>query len=444
MTLAILAVVFIIIFKFNFLSLAVVVLLFSLLTGWQVGSKSQVDVKAFRALQGKNLSLTGQIQDDISKSKTGAEVIRLHKIKLGTHELAGSVLAMTRDSTDHLRRGDKIKLSGKLDSGIGGYVASMPNARIVSASAGTDIGVTWRDFLVDQIELALPEQSAHLVEAFLLGKRRMFTQKTVDNFTTTGLIHLLVASGFHLTTIAGFVKTNLAKKSRKAAVIGGLLCSLIFILMTGFSASMVRAGLVVLLSTVAWYYGRQFQALKLLMLVAGISLLINPLYLWGDAAWWLSFLSFFGVLIVAPIFSQFFYGDEQTGFIRSIVLTSISAQLAVLPISMLFFGRISLVAPLANLLVAPFVPLLMLLGVLIIIFQLIFAPLTSLIATPINLIIIYMTKVVDLLAEVPLASVGQTIDFKFAVIFYLIFGLILIFMNWLNIRQARLDSAEVL
>ncbi len=428
----------------RFIISALMVLIFSLLLGWQFGSGPQADIKIYQALIGQNISLSGQIQDDISTGRTGANVIRLHKLKLGSENLAGSVLVMTRNSTDHLRRGDQLTLQGKLDDGLGGYVATMPNAQIVNATAGSDFGVRWRDFLADKLELALPNQSAQLIEAFLLGKRRMFEQKLIDDFTTTGLVHLLVASGFHLTLIAGSAKSALAKYSRKLALVGSLALSLIFILMTGFSASMVRAGLVVALATIVWYYGRQFQPLKLLLLVMGASLFINPLYLWGDAAWWLSFMSFFGVLIVAPILIEFFYGQVKLGFFKSIIFTSIAAQLAVLPLSMLFFGRISLIAPVANLLVAPLVPALMILGGLIIVAQIVFMPLSGLFVPLVNLITTYVTEIVQVLAEVPLASIGQTANLAVVIGFYVGFGLILTILNQINTKQRSSEISEVI
>ena len=103
------------------------------------------------------------------------------------------------------------------------------------------------------------------------------------------------------------------------------------------------------LSLLAWYYGRSFHPVILLFFVAALSLLINPSYGWNDLGWALSFLSFAGVMILAPLLQAYFFGDKKPGTVRQILGETFSAQLVTAPLLIMTFGQISVVG-------LPFVP----------------------------------------------------------------------------------------
>ena len=124
---------------------------------------------------------------------------------------------------------------------------------------------------------------------------------------------------------------------------------------------MSRAGLVAGLSLAAWYYGRTIHPLVLLPVSAAITLIVNPQFGWGDLGWQLSFASFTGVIILAPLLHKYFFGGKDPGTFRQILIETLSAQLATLPLLMMSFGVVSNVALIANMLILPFVPLAMLL-----------------------------------------------------------------------------------
>ena len=77
---------------------------------------------------------------------------------------------------------------------------------------------------------------------------------------------------------------------------------MLFIMLAGASPSMLRAGLVTGLSLLLWYVGRSIHPVVLLVVTAGITILCNPVYLWGDASWLLSMTAFAGVMLWAPAF----------------------------------------------------------------------------------------------------------------------------------------------
>jgi competence protein ComEC len=196
-------------------------------------------------------------------------------------------------------------------------------------------------------------------------------------FIAASLTHIVVASGYNLTILVRFARRFFARISRLFALLGAGGLVFCFALVTGFSPSMTRASLVAGLSLLAWYYGRKFHPVVLLSIAAAVTVAINPFYLWGDAGWYMSFLSFVGVLILAPLLKSYFWGDkkefrkrrlfkkgeprEKTHALRQVVVETLSAQVMAAPIIALFLGQFSPYGILANVVVLPIVPLAMLL-----------------------------------------------------------------------------------
>jgi len=79
----------------------------------------------------------------------------------------------------------------------------------------------------------------------------------------------------------------------------------------GTSASIVRAAVISVLTLAAWYYGRAIRPLLLLLLAAAVTAYANPVYLWADISWYLSFLAFFGILVLGPLVTSRLYGERS-------------------------------------------------------------------------------------------------------------------------------------
>ncbi|MDD5470285.1 MAG: ComEC/Rec2 family competence protein, partial [Candidatus Peribacteraceae bacterium] len=87
-------------------------------------------------------------------------------------------------------------------------------------------------------------------------------------------------------------------------------------------------------------------------------------YLWYDAGFQLSFLAVLGLTECAPLLERWFTRVPQVLGMRESLQMTCAAQLAAVPLIIFLFGRLSLIAPIANVLVAPFIPLAMLFGFL--------------------------------------------------------------------------------
>lgn len=82
------------------------------------------------------------------------------------------------------------------------------------------------------------------------------------------------------------------------------------------------------------------------------TLLINPMFV-INLGWLLSFASFGGIMILGPKLTKFFYGEKKPGFVGETVVTTLSATLMTLPITLYYYGTISLISVVANLLILP-------------------------------------------------------------------------------------------
>ena len=210
-----------------------------------------------------------------------------------------------------------------------------------------------------------------------------------------------------------------ANISKRLSVIFSASLVIFFVLLVGFSPSMVRAGIVALLSLLLWYFGRKIQPLFLLVFVAAVTLLINPGNIY-DLGWQLSFASFFGVMIVSPLLKAYFFGDqEELSSLKQILLETISAQLATLPIILHVFGGFSLISILANLAVLPFVPAAMALTFAVGIFAYIWPFLAGILATLASLVLEYSVMAINFFAGISVIRFEQEISFAVAVILYL-------------------------
>lgn len=218
--------------------------------------------------------------------------------------------------------------------------------------------------------------------------------------TTVGLTHLIAVSGYNLTILINATRKPLRKVSKFLALMAPIWLIFVFMLLTGFSASIVRAAIVSGLSLLASYYGRSYRPMVLIMISALITLAYNPAYLWSDAGWQLSFLAFYGILIIGPLLEQQL---KPSGMMGKLVIESMSAYVVTLPLIMGLFGNVSLIAPLANLIILPLVPLVMFLAFISGIFGMA-TPLAPVLGLPLKILLILMLGTMNLLANVPMAS----------------------------------------
>lgn len=416
------------------------VLLVGLIFGLARGGPLQQDLRSYNRLVGQQVEIKAKIKEDVTFGKNRDQQIKLTDVIINNETFPGTLWVSTNDKAD-LKRSYSVTVRGELQKGFGTFAGSMFRAELISVvDSHNDPARETRDWFADNIRSAIDEPEASLGIGFLVGQKSALPESLEESLRLVGLTHIVVASGYNLTILVRFARRIFAPISKYLAALSGGLMITGFILMTGFSPSMTRAGLVAGLSLAAWYYGRSVHPLILLPFAAAITVLINPSFVWGDLGWYLSFAAFGGVMILAPLLQHFFFGPEKPGTFRQILGETISAQIATLPIIAFSFGTIAIYSLPANLLVLPFVPIAMLL-VFVSGLAAIFLPFISLTFGSLSYIVLhYMVEVVKWVEVLPNASLEISFGLAGLVASYLIVVTLCIILQISTKHSFRKDN----
>lgn len=223
-----------------------------------------------------------------------------------------------------------------------------------------------RAWINSRLSDLFPEPQGSLLAGILLGAKQGIPSSLLHSFQYAGLSHIVALSGFNISIIATTVFATLlwcgcSRKQSFWCVLGALG---LFLALTGLSASVVRAAIMGVMVLVARYVGRRSAPLYTLLFSATAMTLWTPSVLLHDVGFQLSFLATAGLFWIAPWFEQYTQWMPETLGLREALSATLGATVATLPISIFWFGRVSLIGPIANLLVVPLVPLSMLLGFL--------------------------------------------------------------------------------
>ena len=155
------------------------------------------------------------------------------------------------------------------------------------------------------------------------------------------------------------VQLYIPRKKAFGLIVAGII---IFVLFTGASASVVRAGIMGIIVLLSKQMGRMSRIGTVLLLTAVVMTIQNPLVLVWDAGFQLSFISTCCLVYLSPIFVQRCKRLPELFGLKESFISTISAIVATLPLILFQFGRLSIVAPIVNMLVLWIIPYLMLFG----------------------------------------------------------------------------------
>ncbi len=251
-----------------------------------------------------------------------------------------------------------------------------------------------------------PEPHASFMAGLLTGTRRGIPENLTTIFNITGLTHIVAISGYNITIVIVFIGSLLfwlPPRIRFYPAVGAIV---LFTLFVGAGAAVVRAAIMGILGLLALQMNRIGTARLSLLWAAFFMVVWNPKILWYDAGFQLSFLAVIGLMELSPLLGPLFRRVPETFAIRESLQMTVAAQIAAVPLVAMLFGRVSLIAPVANLLVAPLIPLAMIFGS--------FGTLLSYISLPLGQMVAYLgwaclewiIRVAEFSAAIPLASVN--------------------------------------
>ncbi len=294
---------------------------------------------------------------------------------------------------------------------------------------------TFKSFILQKINFLIPYPESALLGGLLLGSKESMGNELLENFRKTGVIHIVVLSGFNLTIVADFIMKILAFFGLTISAIFGSISIIFFTIMTGASATIVRASIMALLVILARVLGRESEIIRALYLAGFFMLLLNPMLLLYDPSFQLSFLATIGLIILSPkIEEKISYLPKKFLDLRGILAATLGTGIMVMPLLLYMMGEISIISPLVNLLVLIVVPAVMFLGFLAFVFGVFSNFLGLILAFFSYFILLYILEIVDFFADFSF-SVLQVKSFD---IYHLIFVYFLYFCIWIFYQKKKL------
>ncbi len=225
-----------------------------------------------------------------------------------------------------------------------------------------------RTWLIGGIEQSLPGEAGGVLAAASLGYKNNLPDRLRMSVQKLGVSHVLAVSGLHVSIIMGLILGLFTKRKRLGFIVT-ISCLLLYMLFAGMSLSVTRAVVMSVCYLLARLLGRDALPLASLGLAGLIITLINP-FAAADAGFMLSFCATAGIIMLTPRvtviikkFTPFVRGDKRP--LTELLSVNSAATLSTLPLISVLFGRISLLSPLANLLIVPLVPPLILFGLVL-------------------------------------------------------------------------------
>jgi competence protein ComEC len=388
------------------------------------------------ALVGRGeLTLVGSVDAEPRRSDAGQRaVLRVEAAGVGGEARAAEGLALVvLPPFPVYRYGDRLAVTGELERPRAaerpgefdyraylahrGIFALMREPEAVRALPGSDglaplaALLRFREHCRAVLLRSLPEPQAALAVGILLGIQSSVPEEVQSAFSATGVSHILVVSGWNFTIVAGMIGA-LAARARLGpwqTFWVALAVMWLYALLTGGSAAVLRAAAMASLAAVARAAERGSEPWRLLLAACWLISLADPNTLW-DLGFQLSALATASLFAFAhPV--EAWLGRWRpfrwlaVAPVKEALTATLAAQVLTLPLILFQFGNLSVISPLANVLIVPVVPYAMALGALALLGGLLWLPLGQLLALGAWLPLSWMAEGALLLASPAWAAV---------------------------------------
>ena len=421
----------------------------------------------FTPYKGRLVFLEGIIDSDpTNKNKNSEFIFKAKKIKAGGswYAIQGKVLVKTFVK-ERFRYGDILLLEGKLYRPFSmqlserfDYQKYLENKNIYSLfSVGQQryvkrLGrnknnplvyylIELRHRLKGIFDSNLSNLSASVLSAVILGERHHLSTPIKEILQNTGTVHIIAISGLHV-GIVGFMvffMLRLLRIPRRARYLGTILCLVLYCILAGAKTPVVRATLMATVLLMGLILKREVNIYNSLSLAALIILIINPKQIF-DVSFQLSFVSVISIISlsqkIAAIYPMIFKRLKFLNLLVTIFAVSCAVWLGLLPLLAYYFKIISPVAIIANMIVVPFMTIVITSGFALLLISICLPFLTSLFSAAAEGVVLILLTVISFFARLPFAYFKTTNFSTSKVITYYIL-LILVFIILSNITKTK-------
>lgn len=282
-----------------------------------------------------------------------------------------------------------------------------PDIKFVSANQGSWAKrqlLLFKEKILFNISRVIPEPHSALLGGLTFGAKRSMPADLLEDFRKTGIVHIVVLSGYNVTIVADAIMRFFSFLPVSMGIGLGALGIVGFAVMAGASATVVRASIMALLVLLARATGRIYEISVALFVAGFLMVLHNPKILRFDASFQLSFLAAMALIYLAPQVEKKLMFLPKKWKIREVITATISTQIFVLPLLLYKTGLFSAVGLPVNLLVLFSVPATMFFGF----FTAATGFLSYFLSVPFGWIsyvfLAYQLKVVELFSNLPFSS----------------------------------------
>lgn len=395
---------------------------------------------------GQEVVLEGVIVDEPDERENNTRLIVNITPRQG---LGQSKAIVTTDIHPRFSYGDKVEIKGKLkkpknfigeDGDSFDYVSYLakdeifyqmfyPSLELVSSGHGNIVKrylFAFKRAFLEKVSRVIPDPQSSLLGGLVVGAKQSLGEELQEDFRKTGIIHIVVLSGYNVTIVAEGIMRFFAFLPHLFGLLVGAVSIIFFAILTGGSATIVRASVMALFVLLARATGRTQTITRALFIAGFLMLLHNPKILVFDSSFQLSFTATLALIYLAPKIEKHFKLVPTKFQLREFAVATVATQIFVLPMILYKMGTLSLVALPVNLLILVFVPITMLfgfitgmLGFVATIISLPFAYIT-------NALLTYQLKVVDIFASLPFVAIEiNYFPIWVAILVYVIYGVII-------------------
>lgn len=268
----------------------------------------------------------------------------------------------------------------------------------------------------NQLDKFMTEENSAIGYAMMFGDKSEISYDVRDDFSKSGIAHILAISGLHVGVLVGFVMWILKKckvnRFVSLGIIGAFL--ILYCYLCSFSPSIVRASVMSIILLLANSIGKRYDSLSSIGLAGILILIFKPLYAF-DIGFQMSFACVIGIAVLYPTINRFLMKIKFPKFLSQPLAMSISTQIALIPILINCFGSFSILSVFLNIFVIPLFSV----GYII---QFVFLPLTYI--TPFFGNFLYLTQLILEAIKIS-ASFVASIPYTFISLFKLNFAIYL-------------------
>lgn len=282
--------------------------------------------------------------------------------------------------------------------------------------------------MIDHANKNMPQKTANLLLGLLIGQKDNIQEDIIKSFRTANLSHILAVSGAHTSYIIlglTYIITK-SKAPRRIGYIITIIILLVFIIITGASYSVIRACIMSIITISAKLFYKKENFFISICVSLFIILIQNPFAI-NDIGLKLSFLGTIGIIVFNKNITEFFIRIKIKENIAKVLSLTFSAQLMIMPITILNFNTFSLTFFISNILASPLLGIIIILGFIAIFVSFVLNPISKILFFVLNLFLELLIFISEIVTKIPGSSILVKTPNLVSVITYYI---LILFINY--------------